>query len=331
MRWAKYLYVGLGVVLLIWIVGSTDVRLAADHAMRIGWGMAAVLLIYLSAFYVDSVTWHLALVGLPFDWTWSYRTWRIRMVGEAFNMVLPAGGFGGEPIKAVLLNRHHAVTYREGTTSLILAKTINLIALIAFLLIGLWLLADNPRIPPGYGGFALGGFCFLAFGVSLLFLAQRYRGTSAMGRLLGRTRLGGSVDRVIHHVADVEDRLGHFYLGRPARFIPALALAFFNWVLGVLEVYVVLHLLGHPISFADAWIIESVTQMVRAATFFIPANLGTQDGAFVILCSLLTGQPEIGVAVAAIRRVRELVFVVWGFGLGGMYSLRALAAGKGAE
>ena len=253
------------------------------------------------------------------------------MVGEAFNLVMPAGGFGGEPMKAMLLKHHHAVSYREGTASIILARTINLLGLLVFLLIGLILLARNDGFPDHYTWLALGGFAFLAFGIGLLFLVQRYRAASATGAWLGRGGMGSALSRAMGHIRDVEDRLTHFYSERPRRFLPALVLAFTNWVVGALETYAILYFLGEPVSFAEAWIIESVAQMVRAVTFFIPANLGTQDGIFIILCTVITGRPEIGVAVAAIKRVREIVFAIWGFGLGSIYSLRGLMAAGDVE
>ena len=64
------------------------------------------------------------------------------MVGESFNAVIPAGGMGGEPVKTVMLKTHYGVDYREGTASLILAKTINMIALVIFLIGGFALMTQ---------------------------------------------------------------------------------------------------------------------------------------------------------------------------------------------
>ena len=181
MRLLTWLYVGIGVALLAYVVSGLDINTALARILDMGWlGLAAVLGIYLAAFYVDSLSWHLAILRLPLTPTWSYIVWRIRMVGEAFNMVVPAGGFGGEPVKAVLLKRHHAVNFREGTASIILARTVNLIGLILFMLIGLILLAGHETAGK-YGAFALGGFLFLTFGIGVVFAVQKFRATSWTG------------------------------------------------------------------------------------------------------------------------------------------------------
>ena len=70
--------------------------------------------------------------------------------------------------------------------------------------------------------------------------------------------------------------------------------------------------LGHPISLIDAWIMEAVAQLIRAGTFFIPASIGVQEGAFLAIGSAITGSPSAGFAAAIVRRVREVIWIGWG-------------------
>ncbi len=95
-------------------------------------------------------------------------------------------------------------------------------------------------------------------------------------------------------------------------------------MLGVAEVYFAMMFLGHPITLAEAWVIEAAAQLVRAGVFFIPAGIGAQEGAFLLVCSAVTGVPVLGIAVALVRRVRELVWIVWDSLLGAMYSMRSM-------
>lgn len=74
--------------------------------------------------------------------------------------------------------------------------------------------------------------------------------------------------------------------------------------------------LGAPVSFWEAWIIEATAQLVRAGLFFIPAGIGVQEGAFVLICGAITGTPALGVAVSIVRRIREVVWIAWGFLIG---------------
>ena len=65
-RLLTWLYVGLGVALLAWVVAEVDFKVALASILDMGWqGLAAAFAIYLAAFYIDSLSWHLAILRLP--------------------------------------------------------------------------------------------------------------------------------------------------------------------------------------------------------------------------------------------------------------------------
>jgi uncharacterized membrane protein YbhN (UPF0104 family) len=98
-------------------------------------------------------------------------------------------------------------------------------------------------------------------------------------------------------------------------------LALVNWLLGAVEIYYTLIFLDRPVTWAEAWIIEAVAQMVRTGAFFIPAAIGVQEGAFLLICGAITGSAPIGVAVSVVRRIREIIWIAWGLLLSALYSL----------
>jgi len=331
-RWLWFAYLALGVVLLLVVARETDLAAVWDQALHIGLaGVAAVLLVYLLSFVSDAMGWHLALDSAPLTPAWLGRLFLVRMVGEAFNAVTPAASLGGEPVKAVLLKRYHGFGYRESGASLVLARTVNVLMLVPFLAVGFVLLVGDARVPLALKSVAGAGLAALGSGILLFYLVQRFRVSTLAGRRLSRFRAGRRLVGVLHHIAEFDDRLVRFYTARHARFAGALVLGFANWVLGVVEVWAAMHFLGHPVSFADAWIIESVAQLVRAGLFFIPGAIGAQEGAFVLIAGALTGDGVLGFALALVRRFRELVWIATGLVLAWLYSLRAPHAAPGAE
>ena len=262
---ALYPLVGIGLLaLLAW---NTDVAAAWDQATAIGWGFGLVLALYFVEFLFDNLAWQTTFQSVPPTPVWIYRLWKVRMVGEAFNVALPAAHIGGEPIKALILNRHYDVGYREGVASLVLGRTIIVMGLVVFLTCGFVLMlgADLPRNYKLSAGVGLVAFSSLIAG---FFLVQRLRLLSRFGDAILRGRLNATVA----HLRETEDRLVLFYSSSRGRFALALAFSFLNWIGGVVTLYVTLQLLGHPVSWQEAWIIESFTQLVRAGSFFIPAN-----------------------------------------------------------
>ena len=322
MRHLKFAYLLVGIAILVLVAGEIELEEVGALVIQVGWGFAVVVGVYFLAFVIDSFSWQLALTGIPLDAAWLYRMWKVRMVGEVFNSVLPAAGMGGEPVKAVLLKKHYAIGYRESTASLILAKTINLIALVAFLGTGFILMVNSQALPGSFklvAGLGLGAF---ALGIFLFFAVQRLKITSLTGSWIGRRRLGRRIEELLHHVRDMDDRLAGFYSGHGVRFAGAVGLALVNWLLGAVEIYITMIFLDRPISFTDAWIIEAAAQLVRAGTFFIPASIGAQEGVFLLIYGAMTGSPALGAAVAVVRRLREIMWILWGLLLGSIYTFK---------
>ena len=317
-------YVALGIALLVLVLGKVDLDAVAAQVATVGIaGIAAVTAVYLFAFLVDSLTWQMALLQVPLDARWLYVAFRVRMVGEVFNTVLPAAGIGGEPLKAELLHRHYRIGYSGGIASLILARTINMIAQMAFLAVGFVVIAFSD-LPPAFkllAALGLAGFCV---GTALLFYLQRLRVSSRTGRRFA-ARLGARAAAALTHVVAMDERLATFYSHHRGRFAAAVGLAFVNWAAGALEVWLTLWFIGQPVGFGDAWVIEAMTQLVRSGAFFVPGAIGVQEGILVLVCGLVTGQPALGLSVAIVRRVRELLWLIWGTLIGLFYMRRAPA------
>lgn len=309
----KLAFLLLGFVFLGTIAAETDVARTVALLGEIGWGFLFILAIYLVAFAIDSYAWQLSAPTVPQNLTWLYRFFQLRLVGEAFDTVTPTAGMGGEAVKAVMLKNHYGVDYRDGTASLVLAKTMIVVTLVAFLALGFSLMLGSLKLDASYKVISGIGLASFAVGAGLFYIVQRYRVASMTGTILARSRWLHKLNDVLGHLRGVEDRLVDFYTRRPMRLLGVFVLSFTNWTLGVAEVWTVMQLIGHPISFEDAWIIESMAQLVRAATFFIPANIGTQEGAFLIAAVAIAGQPSFGLAIALARRIRELAWTIWGF------------------
>ncbi len=313
-----YLRIGLllfGMALLGVIVANTDIVEAARLVGSMGWGIAVILAVYFVAFGGDSLSWQLTFRTLPMTAVVTARLFLVRMVGEAFNNTLPAGGMGGEPIKAILLKRRLGIDFREGTASLFLAKTVNMISLVGFLMVGFALMQAHPALDRPYKLVAGIGLGVLLTAVMIFFAIQRYRLSSVLATFFLRWTGGRRLARAIETIAEVEGRFIAFYSRSQARFGWALTLAFGNWLLGVVEVYAALYFLGFPVSWTEAWIIEAAAQLIRTGTFFIPASLGAQEGVYLLICGAITGSPTAGIAAALARRVREIVWIVAGFGI----------------
>ena len=323
MKYLKLLFLLLGLVLLGVVLDETDLAELWARVVEIGWfGMVLVMVLFFIAFGVDVVAWALAFDSIPMAPRWLWRLFLVRMVGEAFNNVTPTASMGGEPIKAMLLKSHYDIGYRESMATVVIAKTTILIGLLFFLGIGFVLLLQSDKVPDSYKTVAGAGLIGLTIIIVNFFLWQRLRLTSRAGSRLSAGRFSTRLQKWLEIITEIDDQFVGFYKHKPARFGSALVLVIINWLLGVVEVYLVMYLFGHPVSLAEAWIIESMAQLVRAGAFFIPAAIGAQEGTFMLVCGAITGNPTLGIAVALVRRAREILWIAAGLGLWWSYSLR---------
>ena len=316
----RLIFLLLGLSLLTALLWQADLSAIFDYVKHLGWGLAAVLAVYLAAFLAATLSWHLLIPSARLDRRWFYHLWKVRMVGASINRITPFVGLGGEPVKAVLLKKFHALDYREGVASLVVAKTANLIALILYLSGGLAITIISGDLPQAYQIASAMGLAVLAIGITVLFAVQRFKLTSAMSARLSRHRLGKRLVDILHHIEDMDERLVKSYTRDRKKFCLAVLLTLINWMLGMVEIYLILLFLGHPVSMAEAWSIDAMLELARAMAFFIPGTIGVQEGALTLIIRSITGDASLGLAVALVRRGREIIWIVWGFLIGWRYS-----------
>src|SRR5207302_2390243 len=103
-------------------------------------------------------------------------------------------------------------------------------------------------------------------------------------RLMPRSRL---LARFEPSAQAIDERLADFYGLERDAFWRASTWYFIGWMLGVTEVALIMYLIGAPVPWLDALIIEALSQPIRAAAVVIPGGLGTQEWGGVALCRLL--------------------------------------------
>ena len=329
MRLFTFIYLSLGLALFFWLVIESNPQVVADQIIRIGLsGFLLILFVYFMAFVLDTISWQLTFFSVPVDCRWISRLFLIRTIGEAFNTVIPAATMGGEPVKALLLKQRYAINFKESGATLVMSKTINLLALVLFLCIGLLLLIGSDKVPDSLKIVAGAGLAALTTGTILFFLVQRLQLSSWIMSRAGRWSFMGKLATTIDHIREIDEHFVEFYTRRRVNLLSALALSFVNWLTGTCEMYVTMWLIGYPVSISDALIIEAATQLVRAGTFFIPASIGAQEGAFVVSVHLLTGSVDAGLAAALVRRCRELVWVAAGLLMAWKWSVKIETAAE---
>lgn len=316
----------LGTALLAGVVAQTDLSVVGRLLGQIGpWAVLSILGVYGLAHLCLAASWQLTLPGAESTPRWLWRTWRVLMVGSAIESVTPFASLGGEPVKAMLLKRHYGVRLTDASTSLVLTRMTDLVAQVAFISVGLLLMFRGQVLPASYRAGAAAALALFSVGILLFLLLQTRRGFSRLHAWLERgplgARLSARVVVALDALHEVEDQLVAFYRDRRARFAASSLCALAEWTGNAIALWLAARALGYAVGMGDALVMEAFVALVRSTLFFVPGDVGTQEAAQVLICNAITGSAEAGLALAAIRRARDLLWIAGGLAIGGGYSL----------
>jgi uncharacterized membrane protein YbhN (UPF0104 family) len=103
----------------------------------------------------------------------------------------------------------------------------------------------------------------------------------------------------------LQDGVGEVY-EQPLRVLASVALHFVAWITATGGVWLALQFMHAALSLPATIALESLIYLVRSAAFLIPGAIGVMEGGYVLLVPMFGLPPEIGLALALIKRGRDL-------------------------
>jgi glycosyltransferase 2 family protein len=200
------------------------------------------------------------------------------------------------------------VPYDKSVPSIVIAKTTGTIAQTLFLLLGLILVVTAVPVDRRVISAML---VLLAVETLLVggFLATQLTGlVRRVGRLLAWSGLIAKSSQAEH----LDANLRLFYRAHWRRFLLSIGCHLSGWILGVLEVAVMLFVLDIPAGVGTAGVIETLGSGVRFAAFLVPGGLGVLEGANTGIFAVLGLGAGAGLAFSLVRRARQIVWIVVG-------------------
>jgi putative membrane protein len=280
---------------------------AVGHA---GWALLLLVPLRLLTLALDVRAWQILLEpppGAPVARApgFLFLLW-VAAVREAVNRLLPAAGVGGEVV-GVRLVRTRLPDTAAVAASVIVEVLLTMAVLYLFCGLGVVLMAQVAAGMRQVWVIAAS----LALSLPLPLLAWWLLRHGAPFQRLERwsLRLLGAHSPSLPDLdgARLDAAVARLF-GRHGRLLRALAWQLLSYLLGSLETWYALRLLGHPVGVTAAIAIEALTQAARHASFLVPAGLGVQEAA-VLLFGVLAGVGgEVALSLALVKRMREIVF-----------------------
>ena len=301
----KALFCGAGLALFGWYLANAGLAEVWEAILGIGAYAPLILVPYFVVYLVDCLAWAQTLPAhRPPFWT----LLRIRWAGESVNNLIPSAYIGGEAIKVLML-KDHGMSGTSAAGSAVISKTAQSVGQLIFVVMAAGFLfhlaGDQSSVRAGVAGVILAGLAALF----CLFAAQRvgaYRTAGTLLRFLPFKLATLAARR--EKLRDLDRAILTFYRENPRKFYRSTALYLGGWLLDTVEIFLVAHLLGMPISWSQALVVEAFAGVAKAMGMWVPGSLGVQETG-IVLIGRIAGIPEtLGAAYALIRRARELIF-----------------------
>ena len=303
MKIAAYIGGLLGLALLVALVIRSDLS-AMLHTLDSGGLRLLWLVPYRALFFALYAVGWLALL-VPYDpgrrAGVGYLFW-VTAVREAVDRLLPVASVGGGVVGVRLLRWRGLATVPVSATVIVEMVT-TLITVYLFTGLGLLLLVEFDATGSDYHRLLLAFTLTLPVPVTTVLLL---RFGSAFGRLQKflRPMVGESMTSEQAESLDHELRA---CLRRGRRWLASGALQFAALISGCFEIWFALRLFGHPVGWATALVLESMTQAVRHLAFVVPGGLGVQEAGLVIFGHAFGISGELALAVSMAKRIREVL------------------------
>jgi putative membrane protein len=299
LQWAS---LPVGIAILIGLVLHEGVGALMQVIGQAGVALLWLVPLHALPLLLDAYAWHLLLgkrASLVFLW------W-VAMVREAVSRLLPVAGIGGE-IVGIRLARWRVADLSGVSASVIVEVMVTMAVQYAFSALGLVLIVASTHQADVLRTVGLALVMSLPLPVMAVVLVRRGGVFQAIERWAGN--LLGSSSALLQGMdgpqldADVDA-----LMSRAGLLLRAFVWQLSGYLLGAVEAYWALELLGHPVSLGAALAIEGLTQAVRHAAFFVPAGVGVQDAAVVLLAQMFGVDREVALSLALVKRMREVLF-----------------------
>lgn len=294
----------LGLVVIVCLVVYRGVSEVFGALATAGWGLLFLPLFHIFPLACSTQGWRVLITGKRLRFR---RLMAIRWIREGINNLLPVAQVGGDFVGARLLTFSGVPGGVAGGSSIV-SLTMEVVAQFLFTLFGFGLLLLH------LGGRGSDGLFWILVAILMMLpmlvgflVAQRTGFFRWIERLFNKAIGNLQLEWLgIGELRGLHEAILEIY--RSPRAVAASAFYhFLSWLAGTGEVWIALHLMGHPVSLADALILESLGKAMRSAAFIVPGGLGVQEGGYMLLAPLMGLTPGMGLALSLAKRVREVL------------------------
>jgi hypothetical protein len=302
----------IGLALFVHVIAQTGLGDILTRIRSLGAGFLLILAISFIRQFVRAYAWLRCLPPQDRTVGW-FALMRGRLAGDAIGDLTSGGPLVAEPLKVLAMGSHlpmptlisslavENLAYAFSSCVMILAGTLALLATFT--------LSDSLRA----ASFASLGVVALILLLSIIVVSRRVKLLStSIETVLRVTGLNEKLSSKLAQLCEMESYIFDFYARRPVDFLLTAACEITFHIAGVAEIFVALWLIGLPVTWLTAFILEAVNRIINIVFAFVPAMMGVDEAGTELLSRTLSLSSGVGVTLAVIRKARMFFWIALG-------------------
>ncbi len=306
----------IGLALIAWFASKSDMSQIWTHLKTINVGFLLLIIITFGAYFTCSLAWHYSF----HDNSEKVSIWRlfiIRLIGESLSQINPTNFIAGETMKAYLLKKS-GVSYKNGIISLTISRFLIFLSSFTLILIGIFVFFNHLKALSGTTLIYIATAVIISIFALTIYLLQSNKGfffipvffLNGIKQFIKKEK----IETLIVHLKEMDGELIEFYNTKKINFAIAYFYSVIHWIIGAMEFYIILYLLGVNVTIFDCIAIEVGVMVFKALGAFIPGQIGVEEyGSKVMLDLVGVSGSGIWQTVAILRRTRQLFWIAIGF------------------
>ena len=285
---------------------------------RAGYWFPVLMLLWLFIYFLNACAWYIIVRDdkkshVPFS-----KIYKFTISGFALNYATPMGLMGGEPYRIMELSPY--VGTEKATSSVILYVMMHIFTHISFWFLSIFLYIALYPVDWMMGILLvlISTACLLA----IYFFFKGYKNGMAVKTLqflqhipyIKRWARRFSEEKK-EQLARIDSQISQLHRQHKRTFYGAFLLEMLGRLGGCFEVWLILNILTHDVSFPDCILIMALSSLFSNLFFFSPMQLGVREGGLALAVGGLSISGALGVFTGLITRVRELLWIVIGVAL----------------
>jgi uncharacterized protein (TIRG00374 family) len=244
------------------------------------------------------------------------------MAGHAISYLTPSLQLGGEPIRAMMVSGSNK---RKNLASVIVDKTIEILMMIFFIIVGVAIAVTQIPMPRRYK-YIFTAFVLLSLLFAVIIFVKQKQGFFIwIVNMLEKIKIKFKfIERNRARIEETDEYISNFYRNHKKAFLNVIFLNCFIFLFWTAEIYLALLFIGaQGTTFLNSFLILTLGSIVILLPT-IPASLGTYEVTYVAIFILLGLGADVGITLTLIRRILALI----GAGAGLLAMLRSQVRDK---